>query len=127
MVVTRLRAAVMESGEAVWADAIDDENSIRDAITKRRRAMVSSGRQLRSRPSVPAERGLVQSSDRREILAQALIDHQAARQLQFAQSARDEPLGRRMDIAPRSQFEIVQRGVAGFERGEETGQAHRRV
>src|SRR5581483_1118248 len=125
MVTTRLRAAVMESGEAVWAGAIEGENSNRHAIIKRRRVMwipplgnCASGKRARGTQACPV---------RSRPSAQSLIDHQAACQLQFAQRTGNEPLGGRGDIATRGHLEIAQRAVAGLEWGEDAGQAQGHV
>ena len=53
-----------------------------------------------------------EESGRRSLSAQTLIDHQPARQFQLAQCARNEAFGRRMQIAPRRQFEIPQLSYA---------------
>src|SRR6202048_5048869 len=53
------------------------------------------------------------------MLAQAFIDHEAARDRQFSQCARNQPLRRMGEIAPRCQFEILEHAVFAFERREQ--------
>src|ERR1700730_15831522 len=63
----------------------------------------------------------------RENLAQALIDHEAARDLEFPQRARNQFLRLIAKVAPRRQLEVAQHALFAFERREQTGQADRRM
>src|SRR5262249_22365056 len=75
-----------------------------------------SGGRLRLRPA-----------PRRSALAQSLIHYKAAGDRELSERAGQDLLRRRMDVAPRGEPELAERAVARCERGEEAGQADRRV
>ena len=119
----RHRGVLSPAGRA--EDAGEDAG--RSASRRSRSARRSAARPPRTCASVSPRRCVRRDTSckvrgradgrRTPLLAQALIDHQPARQFQLAHRTRNEAFGRRVQIAPRRQFEIPQLSCARCQTG----------